>query len=145
MKRNDLERHLKAHGCREIGGSKHAKWRAPKIRSPPSPVTKTLGQAWRERFAANSMSRLHLIPTEAAPATASPLLEAVLIHPARQLLAGEPQRTAEPYMRETTRADQLVDGASRNVEQLRGLVCIEQGLVKHVRDLALLNFCRPTL
>ena len=48
-------------------------------------------------------------------------------------------------MRETTRADQLVDGASRNVEQLRSLVGIEQRLVKHVRDLALMNFCLPTL
>jgi hypothetical protein len=28
VKRRDLERHLGAHGCREIGGSKHAKWRA---------------------------------------------------------------------------------------------------------------------
>lgn len=27
MKRRDLERHLKAHGCREIGGTKHGKWR----------------------------------------------------------------------------------------------------------------------
>ena len=29
MKRRDLERHLRSHGCREIGGSKHAKWRGP--------------------------------------------------------------------------------------------------------------------
>lgn len=29
MKRRDLERHLRDHGCREVGGSKHAKWRGP--------------------------------------------------------------------------------------------------------------------
>lgn len=29
MKRRDLERHLSEHGCREVGGSKHAKWRGP--------------------------------------------------------------------------------------------------------------------
>lgn len=27
MKRRNLERHLIAHGCREVGGTKHAKWR----------------------------------------------------------------------------------------------------------------------
>jgi hypothetical protein len=34
VKRRDLERHLRAHGCREIGGSKHAKWRGPTIIKP---------------------------------------------------------------------------------------------------------------
>lgn len=29
MKRRNLERHLRSHGCREIGGTKHAKWRGP--------------------------------------------------------------------------------------------------------------------
>ncbi len=29
MKRRDLERHLREHGCHEVGGSKHAKWRGP--------------------------------------------------------------------------------------------------------------------
>jgi hypothetical protein len=29
VKRRDFERHLASHGCREIGGSKHAKWRGP--------------------------------------------------------------------------------------------------------------------
>jgi HicA toxin of bacterial toxin-antitoxin, len=29
MNRRDLERHLRAEGCREIGGSKHTKWRGP--------------------------------------------------------------------------------------------------------------------
>jgi mRNA interferase HicA len=32
VKRRDLERHLRAHGCREIGGAKHAKWRGPQDR-----------------------------------------------------------------------------------------------------------------
>jgi HicA toxin of bacterial toxin-antitoxin, len=29
VKRRDLERHLRESGCRELGGSKHAKWRGP--------------------------------------------------------------------------------------------------------------------
>jgi predicted RNA binding protein YcfA (HicA-like mRNA interferase family) len=30
MKRRDLERHLRDHGCRYIGeGARHAKWRGP--------------------------------------------------------------------------------------------------------------------
>ncbi|MBK8294326.1 MAG: type II toxin-antitoxin system HicA family toxin [Solirubrobacterales bacterium] len=29
MKLRELEKHLRANGCREIGGSKHAKWRGP--------------------------------------------------------------------------------------------------------------------
>lgn len=30
MKRRDLERHLREHGCRHIGeGARHAKWRGP--------------------------------------------------------------------------------------------------------------------
>lgn len=30
MKRRDLERHLRQHGCRRIGeGANHAKWRGP--------------------------------------------------------------------------------------------------------------------
>jgi hypothetical protein len=29
VKRRDLERHLTAHGCRAVGGTKHAKWRGP--------------------------------------------------------------------------------------------------------------------
>ena len=27
MKRRELEGYLRAHGCYEVGGSKHAKWR----------------------------------------------------------------------------------------------------------------------
>ena len=38
MKRRDLERHLHNHGCREIGGSKHAKWRGPQ-RASLGPAT----------------------------------------------------------------------------------------------------------
>jgi HicA toxin of bacterial toxin-antitoxin, len=29
VKHRDVERHLRSHGCREIGGRKHAKWRGP--------------------------------------------------------------------------------------------------------------------
>ena len=29
MKRRDLERHLREHGCRVVGGTKHEKWRSP--------------------------------------------------------------------------------------------------------------------
>jgi len=29
VKRRDLERHLRAHGCQPIGGTKHEKWRSP--------------------------------------------------------------------------------------------------------------------
>lgn len=73
------------------------------------------------------------------------LREAVLIHPARQSLAGEPQRTADSYMREMPRADKLVEGAPRNMEQLCSLIGIEQGLMEHVRKLAFVNFCLPSL
>ena len=29
MKRRDLERHLREHGCHQVGGAKHSKWRGP--------------------------------------------------------------------------------------------------------------------
>ncbi|MGH2779950.1 MAG: type II toxin-antitoxin system HicA family toxin [Thermoleophilaceae bacterium] len=30
MKRRDLERHLRSHGCRSVGeGGRHTKWRGP--------------------------------------------------------------------------------------------------------------------
>ena len=45
VKRRDLERHLRAHGCREIGGSKHAKWRGPENRVSALPRHKEIGPA----------------------------------------------------------------------------------------------------
>lgn len=44
MKRRDLERHLRSHGCREIGGSKHAKWRGPQGQVSALPRHKEIGQ-----------------------------------------------------------------------------------------------------
>jgi hypothetical protein len=29
VKRRDLERHLREHGCQRVGGTKHEKWRSP--------------------------------------------------------------------------------------------------------------------
>jgi hypothetical protein len=29
VKRRDLERHLREHGCQPVGGTKHEKWRGP--------------------------------------------------------------------------------------------------------------------
>lgn len=43
MKRRDLERHLRANGCREVGGSKHAKWRGPQERVSSVPRHKEIG------------------------------------------------------------------------------------------------------
>jgi predicted RNA binding protein YcfA (HicA-like mRNA interferase family) len=43
VKRRDLERHLQAHGCREIGGSKHAKWRGPQDQASALPRHKEIG------------------------------------------------------------------------------------------------------
>lgn len=43
MKRRDLERHLRAQGCREIGGSKHAKWRGPENQVSAIPRHKEIG------------------------------------------------------------------------------------------------------
>lgn len=43
MKRRDLERHLRAHGCREVGGSKHAKWRGPQDQVSAVPRHKEIG------------------------------------------------------------------------------------------------------
>ena len=43
MKRRDLERHLREHGCREIGGTKHAKWRGPKDQASSVPRHKEIG------------------------------------------------------------------------------------------------------
>lgn len=43
MKRRDLERHLQSHGCREIGGSKHAKWRGPQDQVSAVPRHKEIG------------------------------------------------------------------------------------------------------
>ncbi len=43
MKRRDLERHLEAHGCREVGGTKHAKWRGPGNEVSALPRHKEIG------------------------------------------------------------------------------------------------------
>jgi hypothetical protein len=43
VKRRDLERHLRAQGCREIGGTKHGKWRGPQEQVPAVPRHKELG------------------------------------------------------------------------------------------------------
>ena len=43
MKRRDLERHLRSHGCREVGGAKHAKWRGPKSSVAAVPRHKEIG------------------------------------------------------------------------------------------------------
>jgi len=43
VKRRDLERHLRSHGCREIGGSKHAKWRGPQGQVSALPRHKEIG------------------------------------------------------------------------------------------------------
>jgi len=43
VKRRDLERHLQANGCREIGGSKHAKWRGPQDQVSSVPRHKEIG------------------------------------------------------------------------------------------------------
>ncbi|HKI85320.1 MAG TPA: type II toxin-antitoxin system HicA family toxin [Thermoanaerobaculia bacterium] len=43
MKRRDLERHLRSQGCREIGGSKHAKWRGPRGQVSALPRHKEIG------------------------------------------------------------------------------------------------------
>lgn len=43
MKRRNLERHLLANGCHEIGGSKHAKWRGPGNEVTALPRHKEIG------------------------------------------------------------------------------------------------------
>jgi len=43
VKRRDLERHLRANGCREVGGSKHAKWRGPQDQVSSVPRHKEIG------------------------------------------------------------------------------------------------------
>ena len=43
MKRRDLERHLREHGCTEIGGAKHAKWRGPAGQVSAVPRHKEIG------------------------------------------------------------------------------------------------------
>lgn len=43
MKRRDLERHLRSHGCREVGGAKHAKWRGPHDSVAAVPRHKEIG------------------------------------------------------------------------------------------------------
>ena len=43
MKRRNLERHLRANGCREVGGTKHAKWRGPKSEVSSVPRHKEIG------------------------------------------------------------------------------------------------------
>lgn len=43
MKLRDLERHLKANGCRKIGGSKHTKWRGPEDRVTAVPRHREIG------------------------------------------------------------------------------------------------------
>lgn len=43
MKRRDLERHLAAHGCRSVGGTKHAKWRGPGNEVSALPRHKEIG------------------------------------------------------------------------------------------------------
>lgn len=43
MKRRELERHLRANGCREVGGSKHAKWRGPQDQVSSLPRHKEIG------------------------------------------------------------------------------------------------------
>lgn len=43
MKRRDLERHLRGNGCREVGGSKHAKWRGPQDQVSALPRHKEIG------------------------------------------------------------------------------------------------------
>lgn len=43
MKRRDLERHLRAHDCHEVGGSKHAKWRGPQGQVSALPRHKEIG------------------------------------------------------------------------------------------------------
>jgi hypothetical protein len=43
VKRRDLERHLRDHGCREVGGSKHAKWRGPNGEVSAVPRHKEIG------------------------------------------------------------------------------------------------------
>jgi hypothetical protein len=37
VKRRDLERHLREHGARPVGGSKHEKWRGPTGRASVVP------------------------------------------------------------------------------------------------------------
>jgi hypothetical protein len=43
VKRRDLERHLTAHGCRAVGGTKHAKWRGPMNEVSALPRHKEIG------------------------------------------------------------------------------------------------------
>jgi hypothetical protein len=43
VKRRELERHLRANGCREVGGSKHAKWRGPNGEVSALPRHKEIG------------------------------------------------------------------------------------------------------
>ncbi|MBA3807268.1 MAG: type II toxin-antitoxin system HicA family toxin [Solirubrobacterales bacterium] len=43
MKRRDIERHLRDHGCHEVGGSKHAKWRGPNGEVSALPRHKEIG------------------------------------------------------------------------------------------------------
>jgi hypothetical protein len=43
LKRRDLERHLVAEGCREVGGTKHAKWRGPGSEVSALPRHKEIG------------------------------------------------------------------------------------------------------
>ena len=45
MKRRKLERHLREHGCHEVGGSKHAKWRSPDGQVTAVPRHNELGPA----------------------------------------------------------------------------------------------------
>jgi predicted RNA binding protein YcfA (HicA-like mRNA interferase family) len=43
VKRRDLERHLRSQGCREVGGTKHAKWRGPTGSATAVPRHKEIG------------------------------------------------------------------------------------------------------
>ncbi len=43
MKHRDLERHLITHGCREVGGTKHVKWRGPTNDVSALPPHKEIG------------------------------------------------------------------------------------------------------
>jgi HicA toxin of bacterial toxin-antitoxin, len=43
VKRRELEKHLRTHGCREVGGAKHAKWRGPTGKASALPRHKEIG------------------------------------------------------------------------------------------------------
>jgi hypothetical protein len=57
VKRRDLERHLREHDCRSVGGTKHEKWRGPTGHASVLPRHTEIAWPWPARSATTCRSR----------------------------------------------------------------------------------------